>query len=87
MTRLWRSTVNDTWMHTEGLGWFIQFGTPRTVDGTPMVQLASGIVAATGWHADEQSAVREAADKIEQIGLKLLRQAADMRAKATEAAT
>lgn len=87
MTRLYKATVNDTWMHADGLGWFTQFGEPRTVDGTPMVQLSGGIFPAEGWHADERSAVREAADKIEQIGFKLLRQATDMRAKAMEVAT
>lgn len=87
MTRLWKATVNDIWMHSEGLGWFTQFGEPRTVDGTPMVQLSSGIFPATGWHPDEQSAVREAADKIEQIAFKLISQAAHMRAKAAKEAT
>ena len=82
MTRLYRATVNDSWMRPEGLGWFVQFGEPRTVDGTPMVQLFSGIFPASGWHADEQDAVREAADQIEQIGNRLTRQAEDMRAKA-----
>lgn len=84
MTRLYKATVNDSWMRSQGLGWFVQFGEPRTVDGTPMVQLSSGIFPATGWHADEQSAVREAADRIERIGHKLIRQAVNMRIEAAK---
>lgn len=82
MTRLYRATVNDTWMSADGLGWYTQFGEPRTVDGTPMVLLPSCIVPADGWHATEQAAVAAAADVIEAHGRKLIRQAESMRAKA-----
>lgn len=82
MTRLWRATVNDTWMSADGLGWYTEIGEPRTVDGTPMVVLPSCIVPADGWHANERAAVADAADRIEAHGRKLIRQAEAMRAKA-----
>lgn len=87
MTRLYKATVNVSWMDSDGLRWFTSYGEPRTVDGTPMVQLSTGIFPADGWHADEQAAVREAADKIERIGHKLLRQATNMRINAAAEAT
>lgn len=82
MTRLWRATVNDSWMGPDGLGWYTQCGQPRTVDGAPMVVLASCIVPAHGWHATELAAVADAADVIEEHGRRLIRQAEAMRAKA-----
>lgn len=82
MTRLWRATVNDSWMGPDGLGWYTQFGEARTVDGTPMVVLASCIVPAQGWHANELEAVADAANVIEAHGRRLIRQAEAMRAQA-----
>lgn len=51
-------------------------GTPRTIDGSPMVQLAHGpIMPADGWHATEAEAKAAAANEIEKLGRGLLDQA------------
>ena len=66
-----------------GLGTIELFGTPITVEGVPMVKLAHGaIVAAKGWHANKADAQAEAADRIKEIGMQLLEQAASLRASA-----
>lgn len=55
-------------------------GTPRTIDGTPMVQLAHGaIVPADGWCATEAEAKAKAADEIEMIGRNLFHQAKQLK--------
>jgi hypothetical protein len=82
MTKLYKTTVNDIGMRSDGLGFFTQWGTPRTVDGTPMVQMTHGLFPADGWHATEQEAVNDAAQRIEVIGRRLLAQADRLRAEA-----
>lgn len=80
MSTLYQARVNDCWITREGLPVYVQHGEPITVQSTPMVALAHGTICpATGWHADRESAVREAADHIEQIGRRLLDQAASLR--------
>ena len=32
MTKLYKTTVNDSHMRADGLGFFTQFGEPRTID-------------------------------------------------------
>lgn len=55
-------------------------GETVVVDGVTMVRIHGGtIVSSDGWHATELEARREAADKIELFGRKLLEQAAGMR--------
>ena len=90
MTKLYKTTVNDTGMRSDGLGFFTQYGEPRTVDGTPMVVLPYGVmVPATGWHADHRGALLEAAQRVVDLGHRLLAQADRMRDEANkqEAAT
>ena len=82
MTKLYKTTVNDTCLSSNGLGHFTQVGTPRTVDGTPMVQMSHGLFPANGWHATHGDAVLEAAQRIEALGHRLLAQADKMRDEA-----
>lgn len=83
MTRLYKTTVNDSHMRADGLGYFTQYGEPRTVDGTPMVVLPYGVmVPAAGWHADQRGALLEAAQRIVELGHRLLAQADRLRADA-----
>jgi hypothetical protein len=82
MTRLYQGQVSDSWFRAEGLGWYVTFGEARSVDGEPMVQLNHGIFPADGWYADKADAVRAAADRIEELGFRLVRQAAQVRAEA-----
>jgi hypothetical protein len=81
MTKLYKTTVNDTGIRESGLGFFTQYGEPRTVDGTPMVVLPHGVmVPAEGWHADQRGALLEAAQRIVDLGHRLLAQADKLRA-------
>jgi hypothetical protein len=83
MTRLYKTTVNDFNIRSDGLGFFTQFGETQTVDGTPMVQLPHGVlVPAAGWHADQRGALLEAAERVVELGQRLLAQAERMRAEA-----
>lgn len=78
--KLHRGYVNDSYMRSDGLGWFVQFGESITVNDKPSVDLGHAIVSAEGWHEDRADAVREAAYQIERIGRQLLAQADQMRA-------
>jgi len=83
VSNLFKSTVADHAMTNEGLGYFTQHGQPMTVNGTPMVRLSHGVlVPATGWHSEHADAVREAAQRIEDLGHRLLAQADRLRAEA-----
>ena len=83
MTRLYKTSVNDAGMRSDGFGFFTQYGEPRTVDGTPMVQLPHGVlVPAAGWHADERGALLDAAQRVVELGQRLLAQADRMREEA-----
>lgn len=82
MTRLYQGQVSDSWFRADGLSWYVTFGEARTVDSEPMVQLNHGIFPADGWYADRADAVRAAADRIEELGFRLVRQAAQVRAEA-----
>jgi len=83
MTKLYKTTVNDFQMTEAGLGFFTQCGLPTTIDGMPSVVIAHGyIVPAAGWHADRRSALLEAAQRIEELGHRLVAQADQVRAKA-----
>jgi hypothetical protein len=83
MTRLYKTSVNDFNVRSDGLGFFTQYGEPRTVDGTPMVQMPHGVlVPAAGWHPDERGALLEAAQRVVELGQRLLAQADRMRAEA-----
>jgi hypothetical protein len=83
MTKLYKTTVNDTGMRSDGLGFFTQYGEPRTIDGTPMVVLPYGVmVPAEGWHADHGGALLAAAQRIEALGHRLLAQADKLRVEA-----
>lgn len=83
MTKLYKTTVNDSHMRADGLGFFTQFGEPRTIDGTPMVVLPYGVmVPAEGWHADQRGALLEAAQRIVELGHRLIAQADRLRADA-----
>lgn len=63
-----------------GVGTVALEGTPRTIDGTPMVQLAHGaIVPADGWFPTEAEAKAKAADEIELIGRSLFHQAKQLK--------
>ena len=82
MTKLFKTTVNDSWLHLDGIGHFTQSGTPRTVDGVPMVQMPHGLFPADGWHTSEQESIKHAAQRVEALGHLLLAQADRMRAEA-----
>jgi hypothetical protein len=82
MSKLYHAEVNDSWIRADGLGWWVSFGEARTVDGEPHVHLKHGIFPAEGWHESRADAVRAAADRIEQLGHRLLDQAARVRAEA-----
>ena len=87
MSRVYQGQVSDSWFNRDGLSWYVTFGEARTVDGEPMVQLNHGIFPADGWHADRADAVRAAADRIEELGFRLLAQAAQVRAEAGQEVT
>ena len=82
MTRLYQGQVSYSWFRAEGLGLYVTFGEARSVYGEPMVQLNHGIFPADGWYADRADAVRAAAYRIEELGFRLVRQAAQVRAEA-----
>ena len=83
MTNLYKASVSDHNVGKDGIGYFVQYGQPLTVDGTPMVRLTGGVlVPAQGWHAEHADAVREAAKRIEDLGHRLLAQADTLRAQA-----
>ena len=83
MTKLYKTTVNDSNIQSDGIGFFTQYGEPRTVDGTPMVLMPYGVlVPAAGWHADKRGALLEAAQRVVDLGLRLLAQADKIRAEA-----
>jgi hypothetical protein len=83
MTKLYNTTVNDSHMNTDGLGFFTQYGEPRTINGTPMVVLPHGVmVPAAGWHADHRGALLDAAQRIVELGHRLIAQADKLRADA-----
>jgi hypothetical protein len=87
MSNLYRSSVTDHHFTKEGCGYFIQRGEPLTVGGDPMVRLSGGVlVPATGWHAEFGDAVREAAQRIESLGHRLLEQADKLRVEAAASA-
>lgn len=83
MDKVYKGEVNESWMRPDGLGWYVTFATPRTIDGQPMVQMNHGIFPAEGWHADRAAAVRDVAARLEHLGHRLLAQAAKVRAEAT----
>ena len=87
MTNLYKSSVSDHGFNKEGLSYFVQHGQPLTVGGDPMVKLSGGVlVPATGWHAEFGDAVREAAQRIEALGHRLLAQADKLRVEAAASA-
>lgn len=89
MSMLYQAHVTgDYQFRHEGLPYYVQHGEPQTVSGTPMVRLSHGVlVPAEGWHADRAAAVREAADRIESLGRRLLDQAERLRADADKVVT
>lgn len=82
MSKLFHADVSDSWFRVDGLSWYVTFGEAREVDGQTMVQMNHGIFPADGWYADRADAVRAAADRIEELGFRLVRQAAEVRAEA-----
>jgi hypothetical protein len=83
MSNLYKSSVSDHGFAREGLGYFVQHGEPLTVGGEQMVRLTGGVlVPAKGWHAEFGDAVREAAQRIEALGHRLLAQADKLRVEA-----
>ena len=83
MTALYKATVSDGQFSKEGLGYFVQHGQPLTVREAPMVLLQHGtMVPAAGWHSEFGDAVREAAQRIEELGHRLLAQASTLRESA-----
>lgn len=80
MTQLYKVEVFDTAIHSHGISTILLRGQPLTVEGMPMVKLHHGtIVEAGGWHADERDARCAAAERIEELGRKLLAQADSIR--------
>ena len=81
--RLYKTTVGDSNFTHLGLGWFTQFGTPRTVDGTPMVAIHGVLVPAKDWFSSEADSMRAAAARLDELGNRLFAQADRMRGEAT----
>ena len=87
MSNLYKASVSDHHFSQHGIGYFVQHGEPQTVGGNPMVRLTGGtLVPATGWHSEFGDAVREAAQRIEALGHRLLAQADRLRVEAAAAA-
>ena len=83
MTNLYKASVSDHQFSQHGIGYFVQYGQPMTIDGTPMVKLSGGVlVPAKGWHSEHSDAVLEAAQRVEALGHRLLAQADRLRAEA-----
>jgi hypothetical protein len=88
MTKLYKASVSDHQFHADGIGYFMQQGEPDTVRGEPMVKLTHGVlVPAKGWHADRRAALLEAAQRVVDLGHRLLAQADKMRDEADKEAT
>ena len=85
-SEVFRYDIYETAINRDGLMTYVNKGVPVLFNGDPMVQLAHGtIVDSEGWHADLGSAKRAAADQIEQLGARLMEQAAKLRAEANGA--
>ena len=85
MTNLYKASVSDHNFTKEGIGYFVQYGQPMTVGGEPMVKLSGGVlVPAAGWHADQRGALLEAAQRVVDLGHRLLAQADKMRDDASK---
>lgn len=84
MSNLYKASVVDHQFSQEGVGYYIQHGSPQTVGGDPMVKLHHGVlVPAAGWHSEFCDAVLEAAQRIESLGHRLLAQADRLREQAS----
>lgn len=82
-SEVFRYDIYDATIGRDGLMTYVNRGAPVLVNGDPMVRLAHGtIVDSQGWHADLESAKRAAADQIEELGTRLMEQAARLRAEA-----
>jgi hypothetical protein len=85
-SEVFRYDIYEAAINRDGLMTYVNKGVPVLFNGDPMVQLAHGtIVDSEGWHADLGSAKRAAADYIEQLGTRLMEQAAKLRADANGA--
>jgi hypothetical protein len=85
-SEVFRYDIYEAAINRDGLMTYVNRGVPVLFNGDPMVQLAHGtIVDSEGWHADLGSAKRAAADRIEQLGTRLMEQAAKLRADANAA--
>lgn len=85
-SEVFRYDIYEAAINRDGLMTYVNKGVPVLFNGDPMVQLAHGtIVDSEGWHADLGLAKRAAADQIEQLGTRLMEQAARLRAEANGA--
>ena len=85
MTNLYKASVSDHQFSQHGIGYFVQYGQPMTVGGEPMVKLSGGVlVPAAGWHADQRGALLEAAQRVVDLGHRLIAQADKMRDDASK---
>ena len=82
MTKLFKPEVNDSWIRADGLGWWVAFGEAKKLEGQRYVETRHAMFPADGWHETRADAVRAAADRIEQLGRRLLDQATRVRAEA-----
>lgn len=81
MTNLFKCEVMSS-IDSKGVSVWWSVGTPVTVNGSPMVQLAHGtIVPAVGWSASVNEAANAAADKIDNLRLVLIEQSEQLRSK------
>ena len=81
MTNLYKAEVTSQ-IGKAGVHVWWSVGTPVTVNGSPMVQLAHGtIVPAAGWSATVNEAANVAADQIDNLRLVLIEQSDQLRAK------
>lgn len=69
-------------VYEEGVTAFPVVGEAVMVDGISMVRLHAGYInTADGWHTTQEAALMDAAEQIGRMGLRLLDQAATLRAK------
>lgn len=86
MAKLYRSMVCDSLFNDNGVTVWTSHGDAVTVDGVQMVKLAGGFIhPADGYASTKSEAVLVAADRVEELGRRLMAQASRMRVEAYSA--
>lgn len=82
--KLYRAYVSEAPISRDGLDYWIQEGEAVDVYGREMVSLPHAIVPAGDFQMSRAAAIQTAADRIEEVGCRLLAQAEVMRRDASE---